>query len=388
MQPHRRARFDGSVCPPLLASDGARVIIGGAREGSLAEPVRPAADTLFGPRGAAASGSMFVSDTGHHRLLGWRRVPTNDYTPADLVFGQPGFTSEGRNAGREIGRSTLNMPTGIALGSGVLAVGDAWNHRVLLWFGVPETSNRPPDVVLGQADFTTGLANRGALTPAANTLNWCYGVTIHDGHLFVADSGNRRVLMWDKIPEANGSPADLVLGQRDTTTRADHGEGAVGAAGMRWPHAVAMAAGRLFVADAGTNRIMVWHDLPMMNGARCDAVLGQASLDGTDHNRGAYDPGSATLNMPYGIATLSDRLVVADTANSRLLGFDSDAIEMGGPADRVSGQQNFHEKVEVHRRPRDQRRAALCWPFAVAACGNSALIADSGNNRVLLWDAA
>jgi hypothetical protein len=389
VQPHRQERFDGACPPrPLLNAAGARVVLGGGREGALAEPVRPAADTLFGPRGAAMEtpcGPLFVSDTGHHRVLAWQRRPQADFTPADLVFGQPDFAGEGRNAQRAVGPATLNVPTGLAIGSGVLAVADAWNHRVLLWFGVPETSGRPADVVLGQGDFTAGLANRGASMPAADTLNWCYGVGICDGRLIVADTGNRRVLVWNTLPEANGATADLVLGQRDFTTRDDCG-GLTGAGGMRWPHAVAMRGGRLFIADAGTSRIMIWHHLPGSNGAPCGAVLGQATVDDADHNRGGYDPSAKTLNMPYGIATLADRLVVADTANCRLLGYDLAAIGTGMSADHVTGQHNFHEKGENRwERP---GRDGLCWPYGVATCDGTTIVADSGNNRVLLWEAA
>jgi hypothetical protein len=385
VQPHRQKPFDG-LARPLLSAMGARVVLGGAREGTLAEPVRPARDTLFGPRGAAMSGPdgpLFVCDTGHHRVLAWHRAPRADFTPADAVFGQPDFNREARNAGGAVGPLSLNVPTGIAIGAGVLAVADAWNHRVLLWSGVPEASNHPPDVVLGQVNFTEGLANRGASMPGADTLNWCYGVAIHDGRLIVADTGNRRVLVWNTIPRANGVAADLVLGQHEFTTRDDGGGGA---RGMRWPHAVAMADGFVFAADAGTSRIMIWHRLPETNGAPCDAVLGQESFEGSDHNRGSYDPGAATLNMPYGIAILGDRLMVADTANSRLLGFDLTAIETGASADRVTGQHTFHDKGENRwERP---GRDGLCWPYGVSACGGTAIVADSGNNRMLLWDAA
>ncbi len=335
---------------------------------------------------AGARGPLFVSDTGHHRVLGWRDVPRADFTPADLVLGQPDFASEGRNAGRGVGPDSLNVPTGIAIGAGVLAVADAWNHRVLLWHGLPRASNRPADIVLGQADFTAGLANRGAAAPEADTLNWCYGVAICDGRLVVADTGNRRVLVWNTLPEANGAPADLVLGQRDFTTRDDGGGLPPGASGMRWPHAAVMVAGQLFVADAGTSRIMLWHDLPRTNGAPCHAVLGQPGFDGTDHNRGAYDPGIATLNMPYGIAALRGQLVVADTANSRLLGYDLAAIETGMAANRLAGQRSFHDKGE--NRWERTGRDGVCWPYGVATCGETANIADSGNNRVLLWEAA
>jgi hypothetical protein len=33
-------------------------------------------------------------------------------------------------------------------------------------------------------------------------------------------------------------------------------------------------------------------------------------------------------------------------------------------------------------------RNSLCWPYGVAASGPTVAIADSGNNRVLLWKAA
>jgi hypothetical protein len=391
-QRHRQEKFGAAeVSPPrqLLAATGARVVLGGiASAGVLAEPVRPAPDSLFGPRGATMAsprGPLLVCDTGHHRLLVWRDAPHTDFAPADLVIGQPDFTCEGRNAKRGVGASTLNVPTGIAIGSGVLAVADAWNHRVLLWHGLPRASNQPADIVLGQADFAAGLANRGSAAPAADTLNWSYGVAICDGHLVVADTGNRRILVWDTIPEANGAPADLVLGQRDFTIRDDGGGGPVGASGMRWPHAVTMAAGRLFVADAGTSRIMIWHRMPETNGTPCDAVFGQAGFDGIDHNRGAYDSSAATLNMPYGIATLRRHLVVADTANSRLLGFDLAEIETGTPADCLAGQRTFHHKGENRWERPD--RGGLCWPYGIATCGDTAIVADSGNNRVLLWEA-
>jgi hypothetical protein len=328
---------------------------------------------------ADAAGPLFVSDTGHHRVLGWRSPPRTDHAPADFVLGQRDFAGEGRNGCGMVGPDTLNVPTGIAAAADILALADAWNHRVLLWHGVPQ-ANRPPDVVLGQPDFTSGLANRGASAPGADTLNWCYGVALCDGRLVVADTGNRRVLVWNAIPQSNGAPADLVLGQRDFMIRD------IGAGGMRWPHAAVLQAASLFVADAGSSRVMVWRQLPAKNGVPCDLVLGQADMDGIDHNRGAWDPSAATLNMPYGIAATPNHLAVADTANSRLLGFDFGMIETGAAADRLAGQHNFFEKGENRwERP---GRDGLCWPYGISIRGETAMIADSGNNRVLLWEAA
>jgi len=376
------------VPSPLLDPRGARVILGGTAQDALATPIAPSPTSLFGPRGAclcAPAGPLVVCDTGHHRLLLWTTAPARDDAPADLVIGQPDFTREGRNAHASIGPATLNVPTGIAFGDGVLAVADAWNHRVLLWHGIPHRSNQPAGVVLGQADFVSGSANRGLAAPRADTLNWCYGVTIADGKLFVADTGNRRVLVWDKIPTANGMPADVVMGQHDFTIR-DEGSGGERSLGMRWPHAITIAGTRCFVADAGSSRIMVWERLPNGNGTPCDFVLGQSGFAGGDHNRAAYFPTATALNMPYGMTTLNEQLVVADTANSRLLGFDLATLAMDVPASALAAQQGFADKGD--NRWQFAARDSLCWPYSVAACGDTVAIADSGNNRVLLWDAA
>ena len=376
--------------PALLASGGPRVILGGELGlDGLARAIVPAADTLFGPRGACLAsprGPLFVCDTGHHRLLVWRQAPTQDATPADILIGQPDFSREGRNAKGDVGGATLNVPTGIAAVDGVLAVADAWNHRILLWHSFPDTTNRPADVVLGQADFTGGLANRGADMPGAATLNWCYGVAIADGRLFVADTGNRRVLVWDTIPTANGTPADLVLGQRDFITRDENAGLAAGAAGMRWPHGIAVPEGMVLIADAGNNRVMAWRHMPASHGAPCDFVFGQADMASVDHNRAAYYPTAQAMSMPYGLSVQGDRLVVADTANSRLLGFEMSELAMAAAASRLAGQPDFASKGDNRWGP--PVRDSLCWPYAAAACGDTLVIADSGNSRVLLWEAA
>ena len=374
---------------PLLDANGPHAILGGSADAQApAAPIAPGADTLFGPRGVCldgADGPLFVCDSGHHRLLIWRRTPDADGSPADFLIGQRDFLQEGRNANGAVGPTTLNLPTGVAADDDVLAVADAWNHRILLWHSYPHASNRRADVVLGQADFTGALANRGADAPRADTLNWCYGVAIVDGRLLVADTGNRRILMWDRIPTSDGAAADVVLGQRDFTARDENaGEGA-GALGMRWPHGIVIVNGKLLVADAGNNRIMVWHQLPTTNGLPCDFVLGQADAMGLDHNQAAYDPTASTLNMPYGLAAQGARLVVADTANSRLLGFNADDLAMGAAATRLAGQRDF--TVKGDNRWGAPVRDSLCWPYDVACGEDTVAIADSGNNRVLLWRA-
>lgn len=372
-----------AAAAPALAAAGARVILG-LHDPLSGAALTPAANTLFGPRGAAvtADGALWVADTGHHRLLGWPAVPTSDGEPASWVIGQPGFDHEGRNAHAEVSGASLNVPTGVcACGEG-LAVADAWNHRVLIWRRAPRHSRQPADVVLGQADAHAGLANRGLDTPAADTLHWPYGVFWDGARLWVADTGNRRVLRFDALPARDGQPANLVLGQPDFVHR-DENAGGVTQATMRWPHALALWQGYLCVADAGNNRLLLWLGDPDSDMARSDLIIGQGEIDALDHNRGEYFPSARSLNMPYGLAVHEDRLFVADTANSRVLRLDAPAER---EARAVAGQASFVDKGD--NRWQAATRDSLCWPYAIAIQGNTAIIVDSGNNRVLLWDVA
>jgi hypothetical protein len=374
-----------------FSCQGATVILGTTIEpDKLAIPLAPSAIEMFGPRSAcliSETGSLWVSDTGHHRLLGWRNLPTTDNQPADWVIGQPDFNHEGQNAKGTPGRATLNVPTGVcACGEG-LAVADAWNHRILIWKKLPEDSNIPADLVLGQANFTDNEANRGKQEAAANTLNWCYGVFYHQGRLFVADTGNRRVLIWDEFPTENGQPADLVLGQPNMILRNENCGGSPSASSMRWCHDITFWGDNLVITDAGNHRVMIWQEMPTENNTPCTVVLGQKSVNCVEMNQGIYFPNASSLSMPYGVGVADNWLVVADTANSRLLGWkkpESILLLQGAVADAIAGQIDFQNKGE-NRDFGLPSRDSLNWCYGIKICGNTAVIADSGNNRILLW---
>ena len=377
-----KAPGTASVGLPLLDEAGAQIILGWTPS-DLAAPIVPSSATLFGPRGVCLhpDGSLWVCDTGHHRLLRWLRTPDADNAPADLIVGQADFLREGRNAKAAPSGASLNVPTGVcAFGRHGLAVADAWNHRVLLWRVAPTRDNQPADIVLGQDDAAQTLANRGADRPTPATLHWPYGVAEIDGRLVVADTGNRRVLIWNEA-RTTGQRADIVLGQSDFDSRDENAGDAVNALGMRWPHGLASWRGMLAVSDAGDNRIMLWKDLPDRSGAPCDLVLGQKDFSGCDHNMAAYYPSAPTLNMPYAIAVARGRLIAADTASSRLIAFSQ--AEMGARADRLTGQRDFASKGDNGWGA--ARRDSLCWPYGLSVRDELVAIADSGNNRVMLW---
>ncbi|RAM49279.1 MAG: hypothetical protein C6Y22_23305 [Hapalosiphonaceae cyanobacterium JJU2] len=375
----------------LLSPNGAEVILGKImKPEELATPLAPSAIEMFGPRAAcliSENAPLWVADTGHHRLLGWQNLPTQDSQPADWIIGQPDFNSEGQNAKGTPGNTSLSVPTGICRCGEGIAVADAWNHRVLIWKKVPEDSNVPADLVLGQVNFSDYEANQGKQEAAANFLNWCYGVFYHQGRLFVADTGNRRVLVWNQIPVENNQPADLVLGQPDMTLRNENGGGSPSASSMRWCHDITFWGENLVITDAGNNRVMIWEGMPRENNTPCAVVLGQKSFDVVEINQGVYFPSASSLSMPYGVDAVDDLLLVADTANSRLLGWrkpESIFSLQGTAADAIAGQNNFTSKGE-NRDFGQPKRDSLNWCYGIKVVGNTAIIADSGNNRVLLW---
>ncbi|ACK64219.1 NHL repeat containing protein [Rippkaea orientalis PCC 8801] len=370
----------------FLSPEGAFIILGEQSSDTLVMPLEPNASTMFGPRGAcliAENGPLWVSDTGHHRLLGWKQRPETDGQPADWVIGQPNFHQEGQNAKGTPAANTVSVPTGICPCGEGLAVSDAWNHRVLIWKKLPQDSNVPADIVLGQANFSQNQLNRGEIETAADRMHWPYGVFYHQGRLFVADTGNRRVLVWNQLPEVNGQPADFVLGQSGMNLRDENGGGTPTAASMRWPHSLAIWQDNLVLADAGNNRLMIWDGIPTENNAPCKLVLGQRNFQDVELNQGVYWPSSSTLNMPYGVAVTNDWLIAADTANSRLLGWTG-TVDTGISAQGLIGQPHFRSKGENGSYGAPNRHS-LSWPYGITICGNTAIIADSGNNRVLLW---
>ncbi len=388
-QPSLKPATDDKPALPLLAESPFAVLGGERRPAMVTAGIAPDARNCFGPRGAAllhSDGPLWVCDTGHHRLLGWRQLPGSDGVAADWLIGQDDFHREGRNAKGPVSAASVNVPTGIcACGEG-MAVADAWNHRVLIWQRIPGDSHVAADIVLGQADFHHNAANRGRDCADAGSMHWPYGVAWLDGKLFVADAENRRVLIWHGLPQYNGQPADQVLGQHDFDHRDENAGDEASAMSMRWPHGIALWRGNLCIADAGNNRIMIWRGMPGNNGEPCDVVLGQESVDKIDHNQSLYWPRANTLNMPYSLTSIGDWLLVADTASSRLLGWHIDDLATGADARALSGQHSFHDKGD--NRWQLPCADSFCWPYGIQACGDIVVVADSGNNRISLWKCA
>lgn len=355
--------------------------MGAEAAGGLTLPdAMPMAHQMYAPRGVWLDGEhLVVCDTGNHRVLIWNDASTlESHSDADVVLGQPDFTTEGAQAGGRGPHGGMRLPTGVLVHDGRLVVADAWNHRILIWNDVPTSSDRAPDVVLGQDDASSVDENRGGECGPL-TFYWPFGIAMVGERFYVADTGNRRVLAWSGIPGADDEP-ELVLGQPSTHVR-DENRGELGPDSFRWPHGVAGTDDLVFVADAGNHRLLGWGPPPTTDGP-ADIVLGQ-----TDFVTGSefpYIPQTPTsMRFPYAVDIDRDMMVVADTANNRVLVWDTVPTGSTTPADRVLGQPDFASNGEN----RWDRVAAdtFCWPYGLSLHDGRLAVSDSGNNRVTVW---
>src|SRR5262249_6338594 len=105
------------------------------------------------PLGVATDGRIVaVADAANNRVLIWNSMPAVNGQNADIVLGQPDFNSL---APVTVSASTLRAPQGVWIQNGKFFVADTQNNRVLIWNSIPTKSNQPADLVLGQPDFTT-----------------------------------------------------------------------------------------------------------------------------------------------------------------------------------------------------------------------------------------
>jgi hypothetical protein len=362
-----------------------RCRLGAASPFGLALPSgTPTASQLYAPRGVFLNDDWLVAaDTGNHRILLWRGLPTRDGQPADVVLCQPDFFTEGANAGGRGPANGLHLPTGVAIHDGRLIVADAWNHRLLVWETVPIASDTPPDYAIGQPNIEAVEPNQWG-EARADTFYWPFSFGFVGERFYVADTGNRRVLGWHGLP-APGQKADVILGQPDECSRNENRDGPVSAKSFRWPHAIAGNSNVLYVADAGNHRVLGWAGLPDSD-RDADLVLGQKIFTtAIECPYTAQGQGPAAMRFPYCLALQGDTLAVADTANNRVLFWhDLPAIGAGIPADAVTGQVDFLHTGENHWKA--VAPDTLCWPYGIAMHRQTLVVADSGNNRVTVWE--
>lgn len=172
-------------------------------------------------------------------------------------------------------------------------------------------------------DGLPGNSDPAGDAPSAATLSYPAGVWSDGTTLVVADTGNNRVLVWNAFPTASGQAADVVVGQSSATASAP----GTGAARLSGPESVVSDGDQLFVADTGNHRVVVYPSIPSVDGEPATIVLGQGDFStnhvaaNDDDQDGVSDaaPSDRTLAGPTGVAVVDDGLAITDTGNGRVV---------------------------------------------------------------------
>jgi sugar lactone lactonase YvrE len=200
------------------------------------------------------AGTLWVADSGNHRVLGFRNAAgLGSGSAAEIVLGQTTFNAQTSG----LTQAKFNDPGGVfADTAGDLWVSDSGNRRVLRFASVTSyaanTTGPNATAVIGQADFTSS-----AQGVSANRIGLHYPVALDPkGNLFVPAISHGRVLVFPNARSIlSGGTASVVLGRADFVSSALVDPPTARSLGA--PTGVAFDAdGNAWVSDSSNHRVM------------------------------------------------------------------------------------------------------------------------------------
>ena len=138
----------------------------------------------------------------------------------------------------------------------------------------------------------------------------------------------------------------------------------------------AVIGGVLYAPDWDNNRVMGYSGgIPAANGASADFVLGQPNFTSFAASAAADGMGG-----PQTVSSAMGKMYVASYANNRVLGWNTPPTTTQAPADFVLGQSGFGSNSFACT------ATGMDSPESLIAVGNHLIVADSENNRVLIFN--
>lgn len=306
-------------------------------------------------------GDLFVPDVFNNRILKYNQPFSTD-TFADSVWGQYSYQGNQCNQGRSgpygeplPDANTICLPGGVELDlEGSLWVADTGNHRVLRFPKDPtsEEISLVPDLVIGQPDFTTATSGSDM-----SHFNRPYAVRVRsNGWLYVADNENNRILIFEP-PFSNGMNATASFGY-----------------GISYPYGLDIdpVGQGLWVNDFGNKMIELWD----WNGDTVIKVLG----------RDVFPPNP---NIPSIISDSGGGIGI-DTQGNILVSvyvYGQDVFRFASPIPPPTPGEIYQPDLRLFSPPGvynayspDELRQAI----GVATCGNQLVVSDG--TRLLFWN--
>lgn len=266
--------------------------VSGRAQGTISAASTP----LSLPSGVAydASGNLYVAETGAHRVWCLRR---NGEMQMLAGTGVQGFSGDGGPATS----AQVDSPTGVAVdGGGNVYLADSHNRRI-----------RKVDAASGvittiAGGGTGGLGDGGPAMRASLVLPVAVAVDA-TGNVWIADAGDHRVRRID------GASA-VIQTVAGTGVEGNSGDGGMAvSAVLDTPSGVAVAlSGDVYVADEHNRTVR-----------RIDAATGRISTVVSSGGAAGQSASAARLLLPRGISLdAAGRLYIADAGSGRLLQAD------------------------------------------------------------------
>ncbi len=182
---------------------------------------RSGGPSLFNhPKGIATDGTaLMLADGNNNRVLVWTTLPGNN-APPDLVLGQPSFLTNDSGEGN----AGMKWPVDVAAGGGKYLVADTYNHRILVWDGLPDGHGAAPDLILSGVQS----GDEFPLSPRTDRFVWPWGVWTDGEKLIVAGTAAGSstggvgfggwILIWNTFPTSSDQAADIVLSGEEIGT--------------------------------------------------------------------------------------------------------------------------------------------------------------------------
>ncbi|MGO9011944.1 MAG: hypothetical protein ACLQPN_17740 [Bryobacteraceae bacterium] len=377
-----------------IGPDGTIVTIAGTGVKGYSGDGGPAnAAQLFTPRNVAvdATGNLYIAEFEGHRV---RQV-----TPAGVIATVAGTGVAG--LGGDGGPATLaqlNFPAGLAVDrTGALWIADSGNNRVrkILPGGVistvlgasASTALATPIAIAVDQSLTIYVADSSALVRSYTTAGLWSNFAGTGAPGYAGDGGPAAMAQLTAPHDLAAGPAgDVFIADGTRVREVDAtglistvaGDGYLFAVGdgtpatsaiLYRPSAVALdAAGELFIADTGTERVRVVPSAGLIQTLAGDGTAG--------YNTDGVPATAAELNAPTGLTMdPSGNLFLADTNNQRVREISAGVIStFAGTGVAGTGQEGLAPALMLLRGPR-----GVC-----TGRDGSVYIVDTGNHRVLV----
>jgi uncharacterized protein (TIGR03437 family) len=283
----------------------------------------------------------------------------------------------------------------------ILYVADTGNNRVLAWRNpAAAAKGATADLVIGQRDFLTTLPQgpEQQINPELRItagFNSPTGLAVdRDGNVYVADSGNNRIVRFPRPFDQQSEilQSDLVIGQRSINSGRNPNQGliatnktlAFSSGGNTFRVGLTIDSGNnLWTSDPVNNRVLRFPTTQLAPNTvepEADLVLGQPDFTTT---RVVDPPVNVQLNKnnlvtPSGISfDASGRLFVADSRARVMVWFPP--IRSGAPSTRILGTSDQPILSA-------ERLGSLAGPPEGAfSIGNETYVLDTGNNRIMRY---